>query len=97
MVSVPAFISSRRQAILEAARRHGASSVRLFGSQARHEAAAGSDVDLLIEMEPGRSLLEQVALWQELQVLLGRDVDLVDAAALHWFIRDRVLKEAVPL
>lgn len=97
MVSIPAFISEKREAILAAASRHGVRTVRIFGSQARGDARASSDVDFLIDMESGRSLLDQVALWQELKRLLGRDVDLVDAEALHWFIRERVLAEATPL
>ena len=57
----------RRLEILGCARSHGASNVRVFGSVARREAAADSDIDLLVEMEPGRSLLDLVSLWQDLE------------------------------
>jgi len=69
----------------------------VFGSVARGEAGPDSDVDLLVDMEPGRSLLDHIALLQDLQDLLGIDVDVVTERALHWYVRDKVLKEAVPL
>ena len=90
-------LKRKREEILRLAASHGAHNVRLFGSVARGDARKDSDVDLLVEMEPGRSLLDHVALWQDLQDLLGRKVDLVSDKALHWYIRDRVLKEAIPL
>jgi hypothetical protein len=83
--------------ILRLADRHGASEVRIFGSVARGEAGSDSDVDLLVKLAPGRSLLDHVALWQDLEDLLGRKVDLVSEKALHRLIRDQILKEAVPL
>jgi predicted nucleotidyltransferase len=91
------FIERRREEILRIARRHGARNVRLFGSLARDEPSEGSDVDLLVEMEPGRSLLDHTALIQDLEELVGRPVDVVSEKALHWYVRDRVLREAVPL
>ena len=90
-------LASKREEILRIARTHGVISVRVFGSVARGDAGAGSDVDLLVDFEPGRSTLDQIALWQDLQDLLGSGVDIVDAAALHWFMKDRVLREAVDL
>ena len=87
----------KRADILRLATRHGASSVRVFGSVARGEAGPDSDVDLLVKMEPDRSLLDHVALWQELEDLLGRKVDLVSEKALHRRMRERVLAEAIPL
>lgn len=90
-------VKSKREEILKLAAKHGARNLRIFGSAARGEAGAKSDVDFLVEMEPGRSLLDHVALWQDLEELLGRRVDLVSEKALHWYIRDRVLAEAVPL
>lgn len=56
-----------------------------------------SDIDLLVTFEPERSLLDHVALSQDLEELLGRRVDVVSDRALHWYIRDRVLREARPL
>src|SRR5437762_13209582 len=88
---------AKREEILRIAAKHGAYNVRVFGSVARGEAGPESDVDFLLEMEPNRSLLDQGALWQDLADLLGREVDIVEPEALHWYIRDRVLKVAVPL
>lgn len=87
----------RRRSIVRIARRHGGRSVRVFGSAARGDARANSDVDLLIEMEPGYSLFDQAAMIVELRELLGRDVDAVTPEGLRPRIRDRVLREAVPL
>ena len=90
-------LQSKRVDILRLADRHGASEVRVFGSVARGEAGADSDVDLLVKMAPERSLLDHVALWQDLEELLGRKVDVVSEKALHRLIRQQVLQEAVPL
>jgi len=90
-------IRGERERILAIAEKHGARNVRVFGSAARGDAAESSDIDLLVELDSDRSLLDHVALVQDLQDLLGRPVDVVTGAALHWYIRDRVLAEAVPL
>lgn len=90
-------LKRRRRAITGIAARHGARSVRVFGSIARGDAGPESDIDLLVEMGPGRSLLDQAALLVELQDLLGRDVDIVTEEGLRGRIRKRVLREAVPL
>jgi predicted nucleotidyltransferase len=90
-------LRSRRADILSLAARHGARNVRVFGSAARGEAGESSDIDLLVDLDPGRSLLDHVALVQDLEDLLGRRVEVVTGTALHWYIRDRVLAEAVPL
>lgn len=71
--------------------------MRIFGSVARGDAGPDSDVDILVEMEPGRSLLDHAALMLDLSDLLGCKVDVVSERALHWYIRDRVLAEAVPV
>jgi uncharacterized protein len=91
------FIHEHREEILCAAARHGARHVRLFGSRATGSAAADSDVDLLVEMEPNRSLLDRIALIDDLESLLGLRVDVVNERALHHSIRDRVLASAQPL
>jgi predicted nucleotidyltransferase len=72
-----------RPALLAAAARHGASNVRLFGSVARGDARPESDIDLLIDVEPSRSLFELAGLLIELQDILGVRVDLVEASALR--------------
>ncbi|MCX6680395.1 MAG: nucleotidyltransferase family protein [Methanothrix sp.] len=79
------------------AARHGAHNLRVFGSVARGESGPESDLDILVEMEPGKSLMDHVALMQDLEDLLQRKVDVVSERALHWYIRDRVLAESTPL
>lgn len=86
-----------RDQILTVATSHGASEVRVFGSFARGEQRSDSDLDLLVRFESGRSLLDRIAMMQELEDLTGRRVDVVNERSLHWFIRDRVLAEAVAL
>ncbi len=90
-------LTDNRREIIAAAKQHRASNLRVFGSVARGEAGPDSDVDLLVDFDPEASLLDHVALLQALESLLGRRVDIVSAKALHWYIRDRVLAEAVPL
>lgn len=77
-----ALLRARRDEIVRAAAAHGASNVRVFGSVARGSAGPGSDIDLLVDFEPGRTLLNQVGLWRDLEALLGRSVDVVSAAGL---------------
>ena len=91
------FIRKKREMILAIAKDHGALSVRIFGSYARGEEQPPSDIDLLVEMEPGRSLLDIVAIKQEVEDLLGKKVDVVTKAALSPYLRDEVLQEAVVL
>jgi predicted nucleotidyltransferase len=96
-MDIKELLHAKREEILRTAAQHGASNVRVFGSVARGEAGPSSDIDFLVELGPERSLLDQVALLQDLEDLLGRRVDVVEPEGLHWYIRDRVLKEAVPL
>ena len=86
---------AERDRICDIAARHGAYNIRIFGSVARGEAE--SDLDLLIDLEPDRSLFDLVALESELETLLGISVDITEPVSLHWYIRDRVMAEAVPL
>jgi uncharacterized protein len=90
-------LKEKREEILQIAAKHGAQTVRIFGSVARGEADAASDLDFLVEMEPGRSLLDLGGLLMELQDLLGCRVDVVTEKGLRERIRERVLKEAVAL
>ena len=90
-------LDEHRQEILSLAARHGAKSIRVFGSVVRGEADEQSDVDFLVEMEPGRSLMDMGGLLMDLQELLGCKVDVVSEKGLRPRIRERVLKEAMPL
>jgi predicted nucleotidyltransferase len=96
-MSIDEALQASREEILHLATEYGARNVRLFGSRARGEAGPDSDIDFLVEMEPGRSLLDLGRLLMDLQDLLGCRVDVVEPEGLHWYIRDAVLKEAVPL
>jgi predicted nucleotidyltransferase len=96
-MNLSTLIQQKRLQVLEIARGHGARNVRLFGSVARGETTATSDLDLLIEMEPGRSLLDIVAIKQDLEDLLGCKVDVVTEAAISPYLIDKVLHEAVRL
>jgi hypothetical protein len=96
MVSL-ADVRVRRDEILRIAARYGASDLRLFGSVVRGQARPTSDLDLLVRLDEGRSLLDHIALIQDLEDALGCHVDVVNERALHGAIRDRVLAEALPL
>jgi hypothetical protein len=96
-MGIDELLRAKRDEILQIAASHGARNLRVFGSVARGEADEQSDIDLLVEMEPGRSLMDHAALWLDLQALLGRKVDVVSDRGLKPRIRDRVLAEAVPL
>jgi predicted nucleotidyltransferase len=90
-------LRSRREDILKIAAKHGACNVRIFGSVARGEAGENSDIDLLVELEPDRSLLDLAKLVMELEDLLNRKVDVVTEQGLYWLLRRRILTEARPL
>jgi hypothetical protein len=90
-------IKKRKKEILALAAKYGASDIRVFGSVARGEAGADSDVDFLVSLEQGRSLFDLGGLLMDLQSLLHRKVDVVTEKGLHWYIRDRVIKEAKPI
>lgn len=90
-------LRGRRDEILGYATNRGARNVRVFGSTARGETANGSDVDLLVEMEPGRSLLDLVGLWQDLEDLLGAHVDVLSDGGISPHLRERIYAEAVSL
>ena len=90
-------LHEKREDILRIASRRGAYNVRVFGSVARGEADAKSDIDLLVDLEPGRSLFDLGVLLMDLQNLLGHEVDVVTERGLRERIRERVLKEAIPL
>jgi uncharacterized protein len=96
-VGIDELLGTNRTAVLEIANRHGARNVRIFGSTARGEATAASDIDVLVTMEKGRSLLDLCALGNDLEDLLQRKVDVVTEPAISPHLRERILREAIPL
>ena len=84
-------IHERREEIIAISLRHGAESIRLFGSVAQGLESSESDIDFLVELEPGRSLFDLGGMVVDLQDLLGRKVDVVTPKGLHWYIKERVL------
>jgi hypothetical protein len=90
-------IQGHRQAILGLAQKYGARNVRIFGSVARGDDREDSDIDMLVDLESGRSLLDLGGLLMDLRELLGCRVDVVTTKGLRERIRSRVLKEAVSL
>lgn len=87
----------KRDQILQIARQHGATNVRVFGSVSRGEARPDSDVDFLVDLDEGRSLLDLGGLLMELQEFLGCRVDVVTEKGLRPRIRARILREAISL
>ncbi|MBA4418277.1 MAG: nucleotidyltransferase [Syntrophus sp. (in: bacteria)] len=90
-------LKEKRVAILATAKRHGARHVRIFGSVARGDFDEKSDLDFLVEMEPGRSLLDRAALLLDLEKLLGCKVDVVSDKGIKSRMRERVFREVQPL
>jgi predicted nucleotidyltransferase len=97
MLTLGTLRSELRDEILRLAEKRGAHNVRVFGSVARGEATESSDLDLLVAWEPGRSLLDHAGLVQDLQDLLGVKVHVGTEKSLHWYVRDRILREAAAL
>jgi len=90
-------VKDKREEILRISAAHGAKNVRVFGSVARDEAGDESDIDFLVDLEPGRSLLDLGGLLVDLEHLLTRKVDIVTEKGLHWYLRDKIINEARPL
>ena len=90
-------LAHNRPEIIRIARQHGATNIRVFGSVARGDATEASDLDLLVEMEEDRSLLDIIAIKQDLEDLLGCRVHVVTEAAVSPYLKEKVLNEAVPL
>jgi uncharacterized protein len=90
-------LRARRDEIMQLARRYRAYNVRVFGSVARGSASPESDVDLLVSFEPGVSLFDLSALWQDLRDLLGREVNVVSDGGINERVRRRITRDAVAL
>jgi predicted nucleotidyltransferase len=91
------FIAKKRKIITTIAKAHGATNIRVFGSHARGEAGPESDIDLIIELEPGRSLLDLITIKLEIEDHVHRKVDIVTEAALSPYIREDILRDTVTL
>jgi hypothetical protein len=90
-------LQTRRNEILDVAARYGASNVRIFGSVVRGEDRVDSDIDFLIDLEPGRTLFDLGGLYADLQDLLGHKVDVVTENGISKYIRRQILEEAIAL
>ena len=90
-------LKNHRESIKQIARNHGVRSIRIFGSFARGEENIHSDIDLLVEFEPRRSLLDLISLKYEIEDLTGRKVDIVTPAGISSYLIDQITKEAVAL
>jgi hypothetical protein len=96
-VLIEDLLKAKREEILKISAKHGAFNVRVFGSAARGEAREGSDIDLLVDVGANRTPFFPGGMLADLEDLLGRRVDIVTEDGLHWYIREKVIKEAVPL
>ena len=96
-LGIPELLGPNRDRIIAIAKKYGVRRVRVFGSVRRREATRRSDIDLLVDDLPNASLLDHARLEVELRELLGRRVDVVEEDSLLWFVRPRVLAEAVAL
>ena len=96
-MGVSNIIINKREEIINIAKKYGANNVRVFGSMSRGEESVESDLDIIVEMERGSSLLDIIAIKQDIEELLGIKVDVVTESSISPYIRDAVLKEAVNL
>ena len=96
-VEVEELLRTRREQIIEIARKHGAYNLSVFGSMARGDNDDQSDIDFLVEVGPIHSPWFPAGLVADLEELLGVPVDVVTRDGLHWFIKERILEEARPL
>jgi predicted nucleotidyltransferase len=96
-MDITTILREKREEILKIAASHGARNIRVFGSVARGEADESSDIDLLVDMEADRSLLDVAALVADLRDVLGPRVNVVSEKGLYWLLRRRILHEAKPL
>jgi len=90
-------LQTQRQAIIEIADSYGVSNLRIFGSVARGEERSDSDIDFLVDIAKGVSLLDYVGFIQALEDLLGCKVDVAEPEMLHPRIKNQVMQEAIPL
>ena len=97
VVTLDTLRREKRAEILRRAETHGCRNIRVFGSVATRENRPGSDIDFLVDLDQGRGLLDLGGLLSDLHDLLGVDVDVLESASVHPYIRERVFAEAVPV
>ena len=90
-------IQKKRGKIISIVNRHGLRNIRIFGSVARGEETPLSDIDFLVDIDKGCTIFDLSGANVQLQALLGRKVDIVTENGLHWYLRDKILREARPL
>lgn len=90
-------IQQQKNNILAIARQHGLTHLRIFGSVVRGEETPQSDIDLLVDLEPGRSMFDLGGALIKLQELLSRKVDIVTERGLHWYLKEKIIQESVSL
>lgn len=90
-------INQNKEQIISIIHKFGATNPRVFGSVARMEDNQNSDIDFLVDWEKPHSLLDRIRMTHELEDLVGRKTDVVVAKNLHWYIKEDVLKEALPI
>ena len=90
-------LRSKRDSILSIATMHGAKRIKVFGSFARGEDKPGSDIDVIVNLEEGRSLFDMIALKNDLEELFGRKVDVVTEDSVHWYIKEKIIQEAIEI
>jgi hypothetical protein len=91
------YLKSKKAEILMISSKNGIRNIRVFGSVAKGQSTTESDIDFLVELEQGRSLLDLGGFLVEMQNLLGRKVDVVTENGLHWYIKDKIIREARPI
>ncbi len=96
-MNIPGLLKEKRERILEVAAKYGAYNVRIFGSMVRGEANDKSDIDFLVQLEPRCGLFDWLHLEEDLEKLLGKRVDVIQEEAMKGKMRERALKEAIPL
>lgn len=90
-------VKQKRDAIIEIVTAYGGQNIRIFGSVAADADTAGSDLDLLVDMDPDCSLLDLIAIKQDLEDLISYPVDVVTESSLSAYLRDEIIKQAIPL
>ncbi|HET7056044.1 MAG TPA: nucleotidyltransferase domain-containing protein [Thermomicrobiales bacterium] len=97
VMAIDALLIDNRAEILRIAKEHGALSVRIFGSFAKGTAGPNSDVDVLVDLEPGRSLFDLIGIKHGIEDLLGRAVHIVTEEAISPYLREDIIRSAAPL